>query len=205
MQKENHSQKKYRCKRDAEFPQVLLLSYPFADMLGEDVHRELVTEQVEECLQMLIANKVAVAAIACNTLHGFLPSKINGLQLVHIIEETKRYLEEREWRNPRILCSSTSAKTGLHANFFPCLYPDLSIQKKIDDLIEQVTEGCCLKEASSRLCELTNKDEVVVLGCTELSAIHESEPLSHSKICNPNQIIAEKICELTFNNIGIDE
>ncbi len=199
------SQEKYSCERDAEFPYIFLVSYPFADMLGENVDRETVKGQLAECLQTLIKNQISVAAIACNTLHGFLPSEIEGIQLVHIIDETRKYLEQRNWHTPRILCSSTSAKTRLHASYFPCLYPDTSTQKMIDDLIDEVTAGCCLKEASSRLCGLVDSEEAVVLGCTELSVIHEAEPLSHAKVCNPNQVIAERICELTFQNHGMIE
>lgn len=194
------SQEKYGCKRDEEFPHVFLLSYPFTDMLGENVDRKLVESQLASCFAVLADNKVSVAAIACNTLHGFLPSQVEGLQFVHIVEETKRYLEERDWRNPRILCSSTAAKTRLHASHFPCFYPDPSIQKKIDDLIDEVTAGCCMKDASERLSLLIDQDEAVVLGCTELSVIHETEPLTHPMVCNPNQVVAERLCDLTFNN-----
>ncbi|MBA2726870.1 MAG: hypothetical protein H0U49_01690 [Parachlamydiaceae bacterium] len=78
------------------------MNYPFADMLGEEVNRNLIIEQLKNNISNLIANKVSFAAIACNTLYGFLPSKIEGGILVHIIEETKRYLDEKNWKTPLI-------------------------------------------------------------------------------------------------------
>ena len=63
---------------------------------------------------------------------------------------------------------------------------------------DAVTAGCCLEKASSKLSSLIGEDQVAVLGCTELSVIHESKPLSHSKICNPNHLLAEEICKLAF-------
>lgn len=159
---------------------------------------------MDRCIQKLIANKVAVAAIACNTLHGFLPSKTEGLKLVHFIEETKQYLVRKRWDNPLILCSSTASRSRLHASYFSCRYPDAAIQSTVDNLIREVTAGCCLKEASLRLSSAIGEEATVVLGCTELSVIHESVPLNHLKVCNPNQIVAEKICELALVNQGID-
>ena len=75
-------------------------------------------------------------------------------------------------------------------------------QGKIDALINEVTAGCCLKEASLRLSSLLKGESEVVLGCTELSVIHETIPLDHLHVCNPNQIVAEKMCELAFANTG---
>lgn len=192
-------QEKYNCQKDADFPYLILLSYPFVDMLGENVNRQQVSEQLDRCVQNLIANKVAIAAIACNTLHGFLSSRMDNLQLVHFIEETKQYLHKKGWNNPLILCSSTAAQSKLHSSYFSCRYPDNVTQDKIDALINEVTAGCCLKVASSQLSSLIDEESAVVLGCTELSVIHETVPLDHLQVCNPNQIVAEKICELTFS------
>lgn len=191
-------QKKYSCIHDGDFPHIILLNYPFNDMLGENFDRKLVKDQLEECFISLVQNKVKIAAIACNTLHSFLPSQIDTLNLVHIIEETRDFLVKHKWSNPLILCSSTAAKNGLHANYFECTYANLSTQKKIDDLIDAVTAGCCLKEASVHLSSLIENERPIVLGCTELSVIQETHPLRSLKVCNPNEILAEKICELTF-------
>ncbi len=192
------SQKKYGCTQDANFPYIMLLSYPFADMLGKNVDRGLVQSQLHECINLLVQNKVKIAAIACNTLHGFLPPTIESLELVHFILETKKFLDKMDWKKPLILCSSTSAESRLHFNYFDCYYPDQPTQKKIDDLIDLVTRGCCLREASSYLDSLIEAENGVVLGCTELSVIHEAVPISYSKVCNPIAITAERLCELVF-------
>lgn len=193
-------QKKYACYKDNDFPYIMLLNYPFNDMLGEDFDRSVIQNQLNECLRCFEQNDIRIAAIACNTLHSFLPPQINNFNLVHIIKETRDFLKINKWSNPLILCSTTAAKNKLHAHYFECTYANLSIQKKIDDLIDAVTAGCCLREASLKLSDLIEKDGPVVLGCTELSVVHEAHPLQFSKVCNPSEILAQKICELTFNH-----
>ena len=62
----------YGCHRDADFPEVLLLSFPFSEMLSPPIDRKRVEEELSLVLAKLRKNGCAILAIACNTLHTFL-------------------------------------------------------------------------------------------------------------------------------------
>lgn len=62
-------QTKYNCKKDAEFPHVVLLNFPFSDMLSKDKCDETITKELQSCFDSLENYGVNIAAIACNTLH----------------------------------------------------------------------------------------------------------------------------------------
>ena len=248
-------QKEYGSNQDAEFPHMLLLNYPFSDMLSQEIEPKKIESELQSCFQFFARNQVQYAAIACNTLHIFLPKILHfgfglneiqddseessdfgledrgillplpieknknsskkpryllnnqktqaksfeGVKLIHLVQETKDYLNRHPMKKPLILCSSTSAKYALHAQFFPCEYPDTETQKKLDTLIAQVNAGGCLQEAAGLLAQLIEGIDTVVLGCSELSVIHQRHPLFHPNLCDPMQIIAEKLCKLTKN------
>ncbi len=68
-------QEKYGCREDQDFPYMMLLSYPFADMLkkpDDAAQCEIVRNQLKDCFQTLVDNKIDYAVIACNTLHRVL-------------------------------------------------------------------------------------------------------------------------------------
>jgi aspartate racemase len=164
-------------------------------MLTSERDRELLINHVEQCFESFQSADVSIIAIACNTLHSFLPDLPKSLQLVHLIEETGNYLEKNNIDSPLMLCSNTSAEEKVHSKFFSCRYPERAKQIEVDEIINQVLRGEDFGKISERLDALCG-DEMVVLGCTELSLLNEKAPLKHKKICDPNQIVAEKICSL---------
>lgn len=188
------------CKVDADFPFCFLMSYPFSAMLTQTYEKDIIEKQVEECFKCLETNNVSIAAIACNTLHSFLPKIPNSIELVHMIEETKNFVKMQGWKQPLILCSSTSALTKLHARYFCCRYPNPSLQNTVDLLIDKITEGCCFKKASELLEDLCKDEGPIVLGCTELTLLHDREPLKIEELCSPDSIVAEKIGQMIFQH-----
>lgn len=186
------------CKVDADFPFCFLMSYPFGPMLTSVFNAQALTEELAMCLDCLARNHVTIAAIACNTLHAFLPPIPEGIRLVHMIQETESYLKQKKWNNPLVLCSSTSAKTRLHASYFSCRYPSQALQKIVDELIDKITEGCNMGEAAEALSSLCMKEGPLILGCTELSLLHARAPLKLEELCCPNTIVSEKIGRMAF-------
>lgn len=106
----------------------MLLNYPFADMLKDQIdskQKSLIKKQLSESLNCLAKNEIKIVAIACNTLHEFLDMKqTSSMLFVHMINEVATLLKKKQILKPLILCSSTSAKCQLHKSFFECLYPD---------------------------------------------------------------------------------
>jgi len=77
----------------------------------------------------------------------------------------------------------------------------MDLQKIIDHLIDEITRGCCLKEASHILNSMCKEEGPTVLGCTELTLLHEREPIELEEVCAPDSLVAEKICEIVFGNV----
>lgn len=215
------AQSQYGCQTDADFPWTMLLSYPFADMLKNPLcekQHQLVKEQLTACFSTFAQNGITLAAIACNTLHTFLdPSITQGIPLVHMIAETGSLLKQRSISHTFVLCSTTSARCQLHKAYFDCRYPDDAYQDEIQGLINTLLAGQQRREDAQKLSEqlnarlslcLNKEEETVglVLGCTEFSVFNEQFPMrlngldERILVFDPNQIVAEKLCALIFNN-----
>lgn len=205
-------QNKYQCQRDADFPIILHLSYPFEDMLTEENRNsESISSQLGLCLAQLKQNGVEAAIIACNTLHIFLkPEMVPGFTLVHIIEVLQTVVGNT---SPLVLCSTTSAKLQLHRGFFPCHYPVPQFQNELERLINKVLAGTYSAIDSKQLAEKLNRllingclpSKIVVLGCTEFSVLNDRFPLHDYgleqviAVVDANKVAAEKICTIIQN------
>lgn len=212
-------QERYGCRRDADFPYIMLLNYPFADMLAQDQFPEqknTIKSQLDACLNTFASNGIALGAIACNTLHAYLDGLV-PLTFVHIMEETKRKMNEDKIERSLVLCSGTSAKNLIHRSYLNCSYPSEAFQKRVDDLIATILAGRETIEDVYRLTEelehssstLGMEEEIgLVLGCTEFSVLNDKWPLlrhglgSRWKVIDSTQELAEGLCRMLFNQIN---
>ena len=191
------SQKEYFCEQDADFPHIHLINYPFSDMLTTEKNETALKQELQICFSYFKNTGVSIAAIACNTLHSFLPPLPKGIQLVHMIKETAIFLQEKQWENPLILCSHTAAKSRLHAHYFPCRYPKASVQEAIDIAIGKITMGD-YSDDHGTIIDSLQEEGPIILGCTELSLLHDKRPLRLKNFCDPNLIVAKKLCSLVL-------
>ena len=74
----------YGCYRDADFPKVLLVSFPFSEMLASKIHAYKIKQELRECIEQLRDNGAEVLVIACNTLHAFLDENDDLGDLIHL-------------------------------------------------------------------------------------------------------------------------
>lgn len=192
-------QRKHGCKQDFEFPHMLLLNFPFSDMLSKEKCDSLIKNELIECFNLIEKNEIDIVAIACNTLHAFLPALPPQVQLVHMVEETKNAIEGQCRTPPLVLCTTTSSEKKLHRNYFSCDYPDVTLQIILDRMIADITLGADLEIISKELSQLLPYGPIL-LGCTEFSYLHEKMPFSSRVIYDPNAIVAEKIADLYFSN-----
>lgn len=126
-------QTEYSCTKDADFPKLVFLSIPFAEMLQPNTeHQEerVVRKQLRESAQFLIGAGVSRFAIACNTLHCFLDELFTD-RLVGLISETEQFIRDQEYRNVLVLATCTSNLKRLY-RFEGATYPDCEKQKEVD-------------------------------------------------------------------------
>lgn len=188
----------YGCYRDADFPKVFLLSFPFSEMLCPNMNRAKLQQELRESLNQLRKNGASVLAIACNTLHAFLDTQEAWTDLVHLPRTVaeEAILHER----PLVLCTSTSVQFGLHKQFFPCIYPDRHTQQQVDALIDQILKGADRSEICEKLERLIGSQnaKTVVLGCTELSLFAAKLSVPNKCIIDPLELMANKILKNVF-------
>ncbi len=189
----------YGCCKDRDFPKVILLSFPFSEMLASDIDTMQLKRELKECISQLRNNGAPILAIACNTLHLFLDDEEDLSDLVHLPKVLREKIPENS--TPLVLCTSTSRKSQLHKKFFPCSYPDLSTQILVDRLIDNVLRGADRSFLLRDLEKIIEEQEAqtIVLGCTELS-LFTSQLACYSKfILDPLEIAARIIVEKSFS------
>lgn len=207
----NICQNEYACKSDADFPYIMLVNYPFAQMLTKEGRKQqdVIQRQLLECFNTFEKNEINVVTIACNTLHEFLPSLEKfSFKFVNMIEETALFLSENEIYHSLVLCTETSAMMRLHARHFPCEYPDFEKQAQVDKIIDRLLSGLYLKDDAEQLAAIVKSYEKekplgVILGSTELPLLINRFSLNQlgvhkSAIIDPMEIVAEEICKIVF-------
>lgn len=196
-----HCQDKYGCKQDHEFPHVTLVNYPFSDMLSDTFCSKTIKNEINNCIKDLKESGCNIIAIACNTLHLFLEKPLDGINFVHIIEETKKAVTNNSEYRPIVLCSSTSSKNSLHKSYFDCEYTASGIQKILDSMISDITEGKDLSTVSQNLSTVISENYQglpIILGCTEFSYLHEKHSLEGDLIYDPSNIVSKKIADIYY-------
>jgi aspartate racemase len=196
------ARQKYGCHKDADFPQLFLISFPFSEMLEPYGNFTALQGELRDCLHRLRQNKASVLAIACNTLHAFLDAQEDHGDLIHmprVLGESMLLADDI----PLVLCTSTSVQAGLHKQFFPCVYPDSVTQVEVDRIIDRILKGDDLLRVHTQLEALIDKQAAkkVVLGCTELSLFASQLACANKLIIDPLEILAEEVLKTSFNNM----
>lgn len=185
-------QEKYGAQKDADFPYVMLLNTPFSDML-ENPDAERIVRELEEALTTLEKNGMDRVAIACNTLHGFLPKKMGNFEFIDLRSVVQDLNDE-----VLILCTSTSRERGVYDHLKKGVYLTPSHQQQLDQLIDRILTGKVDKEESLLIRDLIEQESktTILLGCTELSFLHARFPLNLplKTIIDPLKMVAERLC-----------
>ena len=126
------SRRRYGCYRDADYPQILLNSFPFSDMLTPQKDATHLKAELSLSLNQLRAQGAQVLAIACNTLHNFLEHDQDRGDLINLPRILGPQFLFKEI--PLVLCTMTSRDNNLHKNFFECTVPEYSVQVKVDEI-----------------------------------------------------------------------
>lgn len=194
------SNRRYGCYRDADYPQVLLNSFPFSDMLTPEKDNMLLKAELSLSLNQLRAQGAEVLAIACNTLHNFLDADQDREDLINLPRMLGEELSSEEI--PLVLCTTTSRENNIHKKFLECGYPEPSIQIKVDEIIDRILQGAGSHRIVIDLLTLIEKvaASTVILGCTELSLFANELAVSNKKVIDPLEILAKKILEKSFKS-----
>jgi aspartate racemase len=188
----------YGCYRDADFPQVFLISFPFSEMLCLDMDIAKLRKELSGCLEQLRKNGASILAIACNTLHAFLDEKDELNDLVHLPRTLAEEVSLSD--EPLVFCTLTSVQFGLHKQFFSCTYPDTQTQQEVDRIIDQILRGADQSVILEKLEKLLQAQttNTVILGCTELSLFSAHLSVPNKQIIDPSEVMANKVLKIFF-------
>ena len=205
-------QKKYECKNDFDFPEIQIISYPFADMLNNvsySENRALLASQLQYCFDLLVAQNSELIAIACNTLHTILDERLNEgvIPKCKFINIAKVALEESKRRglsNVLVLATSSTIRFNLYSSMFiNCVVPNKQDQQTVDNIIANILAGNVRLKDSQILSGMIWRYGVggVILGCTELPLLYEKYSFEgvFAEILDSTRILAEKLVSEAMN------
>jgi aspartate racemase len=194
-------QNKYHLYKDYNFPKILLINYPFSEMLSSETKEEIVKKEMQDAMQMLKNNHIELCAIACNTLHTFLDHRHTWEKgtFVHLIEEIEKELKKENYPSTLVICTSASRQKKLFDHLPNCFYIEKEKQKQLDQIIEEILKHKYDKNISEKIYHLLQQTSAthLLLGCTEFSVLHHDYPIA-GKVVDPLWILAEKLADLSY-------
>ncbi len=212
-------QKKYGCKDDKDFPEIIIISYPFSDMLtvsDRHTHGEKLRYELQYCFDKFSQENIKISAIACNTLHTMLSDGITPTEnFVHIVESTYAWAKEQNLKKLLILGTQTTLGLNLYySSTIESIIPNCVDQITINKIINNILEGDTTLSDAQQLGEIitlyakTHDIDGVILGCTELPLLHEAHSLEvicdqtkKIEVLDTLEILADEMVKRSF---GID-
>lgn len=194
----------YGCYKDADFPEIFLLSFPFSEMLAQEKNAALLEKELSSCLNRVRDNGSKVLAIACNTLHAFLDEREDLSDLIQLPQIIAAEVDKDE--PPLVLCTSTSVQARVHRRFFPCEYLVPEWQEELDGIIERILRGENKEGIVKGLLRILDdqSNQTVILGCTELSLFTKELLAAGQKIIDPLDLLASRVLEKSFADTSIN-
>lgn len=172
--------------------------------LGEDPRAELI-----KSAKRLEAMEVDYIAIACNTAHYFYDDieKHTNVKIIHMIEETARFLNVNKGERPDYLLLSTKGtyKSGIYQKAFKKLGLNIIEPDEEDKniIMKWIYNAKSSKFNISRHDYdlmihkyIKNINPTIVLGCTELPILAKIIGLKEEEYINPTLVLAKYCVDL---------
>jgi aspartate racemase len=183
---------KYYTNSIFDIPIIIVVNFPFTRGLTREEsseHEDLLKEEVQMCVNTLSTCGVAIAGLACNTLHLFLDQvDLKGIRFLHMPKEVIKQIKQCGMHRILILGSQTTiARRLYHQSQFETIAPNENEQVLVDDIIDKIIQGKIDQHDAEILSNLIfqihkrENLEGVVLGCTELPVLHHKYPIQ----CKP--------------------
>jgi aspartate racemase len=208
-------QEQYHCVNGSEFPEIVIINYPFTHgLLVDDArrHEQILVYQLQYCIDKLVECDVDIIAIACNTLHLFLKKvSLRGKEMVHIVQSI---LDEVGVMRPFVFGSQATVFHKLFGGE-EIVSPSSADQEVIDKIIEHIHAGHLIADDSKKLIAivqaryLQQSFDSIILGCTDLSVLHERHPISLVVderilfIADSINILARRLVECSFGHKSV--
>src|SRR5690625_863589 len=134
-------QKQYNSWRSYEYPCINLYSYPYSEMLLVHNTCSIPSRELSFCIQQLKLIGMEMIVVPCFTMSSYLTYRSYGVELVEMGAIMQDYLEKNNIKNPLVLCSDRTRKSGYCDKYFECHYPDDELQQELGALVEEALRG----------------------------------------------------------------
>lgn len=210
---------RYGCKNDRDFPEIIIISFPFSGMLNAQEYKSnqcILINELQYCFDWLYKQNVDIAVIACNTLHALLSQitirvptfvSLPNLVIGHaIIMKVQKLL---------ILGTEITNQMKLYTSeLVECISPNETDQMVINTIINNILAGNINKEDAKKIVFLINQYKKsaaidgVVLACTELPLLYQQykdaifNHLEQVTIFDSIAITAQSIVKVEFEDLN---
>lgn len=196
------------CNNGSDFPEITIINFPFTrGIRASDFHllQKTLINELQYCVDKLVACNVDIIALACNTLHSFVPSlNLYDKEFVHLIAATLKQLESRRVKNALILATEATVKNKIYQHpTIDFITPTQEQQQIINTIIEQIHAGSIQETSAQKLDNIikATKTRNIILGCTDLPVLHNKFTLDQASITifDTVQILAQTLVKRSFN------
>ena len=191
-------QKQYNANDYNEFPEIVLLSYPFTRGNEEKIRKE-----ISLCLSKLKNAGASLFCIASNSLHGFLPD-LPKFGFVNLVAEGLKEATRQHVSKALILAAPMTINLKLYEqSAIECLYPSSKEQQQVNQLIREIAGGKVEESQAQELREIISQIhdsdpfDGIIIACTELPLLCKKMPFSDSiPVVNTVEILAKQLVTL---------
>lgn len=177
----------------SDFPEVVLISYPFTRG-----NQKLIQKDLADCEKRLCNEKVDVFCIASHSFHGYF-KQTTSLKFVNLIDLVSSQFAS--YSKSLILAAQTTLDLKLYEQKSgKVLYPELEDQKVIQRIIKEIASGYVNSSQINLLRPIIQKNinqhqtESVILACTELPILLDKFSLDIDlKIIDSTEILANAL------------
>ncbi|MBI2675641.1 MAG: amino acid racemase [Candidatus Aenigmarchaeota archaeon] len=173
-------QRKYAATNDSDYPKMFICNLPIPDVLYDLENEVGVREMLLTAARKLESCSCEFIAIPCNSVQVFIKDLRSsvGIPVINIVEETARFLKDRNFAKVGIMGTETTVRSRLYEQalepFGISSVPVTTLeQKDISGIIESTMAGRrsmadveIIASIAKRMC--TEGAQCIVLGCTEL-------------------------------------
>lgn len=206
----------YYCKDDRDFPEIILINYPFSLMVSLDeikTNKNSLIQELQSCFDRLIKWDCEIIAIACNTLHVLMDKiSIPKNICVRIDDSVFHEIKKQSLSQVLIFATETTTSLGLYKDTLAICSPlKAADQLLVSKIIDRILAGDMGEKIVNEFGEIIKKlhrDQAfdgIVLGCTEFSLLYEALELWMKKevpnvgILDSTRLLVKEVVRKCFN------
>ncbi len=191
-------QKQYNANDYNEFPEIVLVSYPFTR--GNE---EKIREEISICLSKLKIAGASLFCVASNSFHGFLP-ELPKAGFVNLVTEGLKEAAHHCISKALILAAPMTINLKLYEqSAVQCLYPSSKEQQQVNQLIREIAGGKVEEGQAQELRKMISqihehhRFDGIIIACTELPLLHKKMPFSSTlPVVNTVEVLAKQLVTL---------